>query len=160
MNKERLSQLLELDPTTGVLRWKVSVSKKVKVGQVAGSKNCGGYIRIGIDGRRLLAHRIIFLLTHGFEPPEVDHINGHRADNRPSNLRAATSSENNRNACIRSDNNSGIKGVSWGAQWGKWRARVRANGKQHHLGLFADLNAAAAAVHAFRAEHHGQFARH
>lgn len=48
---------------------------------------------------RLYLHRLIWLLKFRESPPAmIDHINRIPFDNRPSNLRAATSKENNNNS--------------------------------------------------------------
>lgn len=56
-------------------------------------------------------------------------------------------------------NSSGAKGVNWFAKAGKWRARIKVNGKEHHLGLFAEKSDAMAAYAKAAALHFGQFAR-
>jgi len=95
------------------------------------------------------------LLT-GFEV--TDHINGDGLDNRRSNLREATYSQNNRNARMRSHNTSGFKGVSWCKRSGKWRANIFVDGKQLHLGLHARLEDAARSYDAAARTHFGSFA--
>jgi len=52
------------------------------------------------------------------------------------------------NRGIRSDNTSGIKGVSWHKQASKWRAYVQVENKEKHLGYFTTLKEAAAARNA------------
>lgn len=42
-------------------------------------------------------------------------------------------------------NTSGIKGVSYYKKTGKWRAQIRYASKNYHLGLYEDINDAAAA---------------
>jgi hypothetical protein len=89
----------------------------------------------------------------------VDHINGVRSDNRWCNLRLATQRQNSANQGLRTTNKSGIKGVSWEARRGSWRAQIVAGGKALFLGSFKTITEAKAARLAAEAEHHGDFAR-
>ena len=159
---ERLREVFGLDPETGVLRWRVKSSSysRIEVGDLAGSPDSKGYLRVKLDGTRLLAHRVVFAMTHGYWPEYVDHVNGVETDNRPSNLRAANPLENSRNRRKSVANTSGVKGVTWHKRCSKWQATCKVNDRWHHLGLFTDLDAAAASVRAFREQHHGDFARH
>ena len=65
-----------------------------------------------------------------------DHINRNTFDNRKSNLRKASVEENARNHTIRKDNTSGVTGVYWRKDKGKWQAGIGLNGKTKHLGVF------------------------
>lgn len=99
-----------------------------------------GYKVGAINYRNYLAHRIAWLLFYRAWPVNcIDHINGNRADNRIDNLRDVTVSGNARNIRRRSDNKSGINGVCIDNSCGSWRAQIRINGVQIHLGNFADI---------------------
>ncbi len=106
------------------------------------------------DGRRTSQTLHQFLTGYAI----TDHINGDGLDNRRSNLREATVSENGHNRRRDSDGQSGFKGVSWHARSGKWQALIRANGPQRFLGYFATAGEAARAYDAAARELHGSFA--
>lgn len=73
-----------------------------RAGQSAGFVDRSGYIRIGLDGNKYAAHRVIWVLCKGNDPSDtLDHINGVKHDNRLSNLRVATSSQQRRNQLFR-----------------------------------------------------------
>jgi len=63
-------------------------------GRLNGVKLPNGYVAtrvwIGKKCKRVLLHRLVFLLANGYLPKTVDHINRIRDDNRPENLRAAS----------------------------------------------------------------------
>ena len=124
----------------------------------AGSLRGGDY-RVKIDGQQYLVHRVIYALYSGEDPGDlqVDHSDGDHANNRPDNLRAATNSQNNMNKGSRSDNTSGIPGVSWDKVAHKWQARVRTDGISASK-RFKDLTEAAAWITAKRLELFGEFA--
>jgi hypothetical protein len=86
----------------------------------------------------------------------VDHRDGDGLNNRRSNLRPCTDSQNQANAPIRSDNTSGFKGVSFTR--GKWRAFIRFHKKRFFLGCFESPQAAAAAYDQAAQRLFGEFA--
>ncbi len=99
-----------------------------------------GYRIIGFKGTKYRAHRLAWLIIYGeFPENDIDHINGNRDDNRISNLRSVTRSENLKNQKIRSDNSSGVIGVSWGRSNSKWHVRIKSDVKYLYLGSFFDF---------------------
>ena len=133
---------------------------KTDFSRVAGGKIGGGYILVSIRNKQYLAHRVIWKMFYDELPETIDHVNGDRADNRLENLRAATKAENLRNAFLRKNNTSGVKGVSWRKDANKWRGYVSLNGKQHLAGLFTDKNECIEAVKILRIQLHEEFAKH
>lgn len=155
----RLQELFTFDAESGFLLWVKSRGTK-RAGTVAGSINHDGYFRVGVDGALFMAHRIIWKLTRGDEPPEiVDHIDGNPANNRVENLRGAPPAENALNSRTRSDNQSRIKGVCINSRGGKWRAHLYVKGKQVRLGRFNSIDDARNAVVEARRNIHGSFAK-
>ena len=88
----------------------------------------------------------------------VDHINLNSLDNRKSNLRFCTASQNCQNKGRQANNTSGFKGV-WKHRPGKWRAIVKANYRKYDLGLFDSPLAAFEARRNILEKVHGEFAR-
>jgi len=108
--------------------------------------------------RQIRMHREIMGLYFG-DKIEVDHINNNRLDNRRCNLRACSKSENNRNASLRKDNLCKFKGVSFNISSKKYRARIKFNKKNIHLGCFQNIIEAAAAYNAAALKYFGEFAK-
>jgi hypothetical protein len=73
------------------------------------------------------------------------------------NLRLATRSQNNMNRSARSDNKSGVTGVTWHKQSQKWRATIHKNGKQIQIGMFETIEEAAKAYSLAAQDMHGDF---
>jgi hypothetical protein len=154
---EEIHSLFECDPEKGLLFWKNRSRQRWR--GTAGQLHTNGYwtVRVGKKRKRLLNHRIIFALVHGRWPNRIDHINMDRSDNRISNLREATRSQNAMNARKQRDNTSGFKGVS---RWrGKWQAKIQRDGKQRFLGAFSTPQDAALAYKNAAINLHGEFAR-
>lgn len=137
------------DAGTGLLYWRISPSQRVKVGDVAGTINSRGYMHVQFRGEKYLAHRIIWdMLRPG--PPlkhseEIDHIDHDKLNNRISNLRVIPHIENCRNRSVNKNNISGVLGVSFHRQTGKWAVQINVKGRRKHIGLFDSIETAASA---------------
>jgi hypothetical protein len=146
---EKVKDLIAYDPVTGDLIWKnrpadlfqdEATSRRWNTkmaGKKAGGPDGIGYLRVSIFGRRVKSHIIAWAIYNGGWPEgHIDHINQNRADNRISNLREATHSQNLHNSPAPKSNTSGRRGVSWINQRNKWCAQIKVMNRKYHLGLF------------------------
>ena len=173
MSKERgltidfVRRALDYSPETGDFTWKVrpasdfATERAHRIYQVTfegqpafTGKAKNGYRCTRLCGVLLYAHRTAFAIMMGAWPEaQVDHIDGDRENNRWCNLRPATQAINSCNSAMRSDNSSGIVGVSFDGRRGRWVAQGRFGGRQFNLGRFASADEAVAARRAFEREH-------
>lgn len=112
-----------------------------KVRNICWHKDANGYLIGLVNGKNTFLHRYITNCPKNMIP---DHIHGVESihDNRKSNLRIVTPSQNNMNQKMRLDNKSGVRGVYWDKVEQKWRAEISINGKKKHLGRFDDFEEA------------------
>ena len=144
LTQDRLRELFHYDPLTGVLTRRVSVSSNAQAGDITGTVDGKGYLQVMIDRKNYRVHRLAWLYVHGIFPDNsIDHINGDTSDNRIINLRDVLQSENGKNQTMPKTNKSGIMGVRWYRQRGKWHAQICVNRKRIHLGYYEDLELAA-----------------
>jgi hypothetical protein len=138
VSRERLKEVLSYCADTGLFTWRVAVSRKVRVGAIAGGKSGDGqYIHIRLDGRIYRAHRLAWLyMTGEFPATLIDHDDGNGCNNRWTNLRLATSTENGCNRGKTRANTSGFKGVFRCLRTGKWYAQIRYRGRAKRLGTY------------------------
>lgn len=119
------------------------------------------YAQAYIHPRNQLMHCIIFerMIGRPLQKGElVDHIDRDGLNNRRSNLRLATTSQNMQNRPRQKNNSSGYKGVTFHKKRGEWRAKISVNGVTNNLGIFSSPEAAARAYDAAAREHFGEFA--
>ena len=157
LDAKTLRTILSYAPETGLFTW-LKRRNGVK-SMTAGYTGCDGYVSIRINGKLYKAHRLAWFYVQGCWPSaHIDHINGDPSDNRLSNLREATHSENLRNVPIWGSNTSGYKGVSFSKVRNKWRAQIRFCNKRLTLGHFETPEDAYAAYCKAALIHHGSFA--
>jgi len=150
---------LHYDQETGHFTW-IKRNGGVAAGSRAGSTRGEGYEQIILRGNAYQSHRLAWFYIHGEWPQaQVDHRNGVRSDNRWSNLRLATRTQNQWNTGTRSDNSSGFKGVTRPKGRTKWHAYINENGRRKFLGSYLTAEEANQAAIAARQAAHGEFAR-
>lgn len=144
ITQERLKEVLEYCPETGDFTW--IKAKKGMQGNVAGTLESSGYIRIRLDYKGYRAHRLAFLyMTGSFPVDQVDHHDHVKHNNRWLNLKEATNQENQKNHPMDKRNTSGFTGVGWIRANKKWQAKAMVDGKLKNLGFFLDKSDAIAA---------------
>lgn len=131
----RLKSLLTYDPDTGIF---------MRKGKRSGYNHHSGYRYVGIDGEKIIEHRLAWFYVYGVWPvADLDHINRNRSDNRIANLREANRATNCQNQPIRKSNKSGITGVYYHKVSGKWAASISVDKRQIHLGVYDTMQEAA-----------------
>ena len=144
---KQLLENLHYDPETGVFTWIKQKSYSTQIGSIAGTKLKDGYIRIKFNSRPYFAHRLAwFYIYKEFPIKGLDHVNRNREDNRLSNLREASISENNQNR------NS--KGYYWYGARNMWRSKIVVYDKVIYLGFFKTEEEARAAYLKAKREYH------
>ncbi len=160
VSSDRLRKMFTLLPD-GRLLWKKTDRSDV-IGKIAGWRTERGYWKIEIEGRGVFRSRIVYCMTHGSWPKDqIDHINRNRLDDRPSNLRDATSKQNGWNQRPKRK----ISGLPPGVikrgtsnERPRYCSRIRIHGQQISLGSFSSVDAAADAYQSARRRYFGEFA--
>jgi len=161
---EKARRLWAYDPDTGVLTWRVNRGGQKVAGKVAGRKEVtrNGYslMVITCNNKKLMQSIVIWGMQTGAWPEDGEVVSF--KDRDATNLkwenlfcekRSAIHGLNKR--C--SNNTSGVRGVYWHKLSGKWGAKIWADGKTCHLGLFKTLEEATLARHAAAKEYFGDF---
>lgn len=128
----------------------------VKAGDVAGTKTSNGYVRVNVDGKIYLAHRLIFCMHNGYFPKEIDHVNRIKHDNRIENLKEVCRVQNARNKSIYKTNKTGYRNVNCMAS-GKYEVSLKIRGRRTYIGVFEDVELAGLVAQEARAKLHADY---
>lgn len=149
---EVLNRLIIYKEETGLLFWKRRTINDFKDERSLNSWNgryalyeaCRGFTRgyksIVILAKAYMYHRIVWKMHYGFDPLEIDHIDGNKSNNIITNLRSVTGVENCKNCKMKNTNTSGITGVY--KRNNKYTASICVERKQIFLGSFELLHQA------------------
>jgi hypothetical protein len=159
ISQEYLKSILHYNPDTGLWTW-IARRPKIRVGDIAGGLSEDGYLKIRIDRKKYLAHRLAHLYMTGKWPDEeIDHEDLCRANCKWDNIREATRTQNFGNQRKYSNNKSGIKGVCWDKDARKWLAQIQVNSRKIKLGRYRNIEDAAKAYESAARWYFGKFAR-
>ncbi len=158
---DELREAFEVNIETGDLLWRIPHGRwgRIPPGP-AGSAGPKGRLVVDFKGKTRLVHRIIWAIAHGAWPPEgmeIDHVDRDCHNNRLSNLRLATQSEQMCNRGAQKSNTSGVSGVSWDRTRSRWLSRVYKDNKVVWVRRFAAFNDAVLAIKRARLTYHGEF---
>jgi len=160
MNKPEIEAMFEYDRERGHLLWRGGRRGRGSTGRIAGHSDERGRVKIRHGGKQYFLHMLVWVLETGEWPSsEIDHVNGRSEDNRFSNLRLATRSQNLYNRRMPTTNTSGFKGVKFSKRRQKWEANIGVNGRVIYLGLHEDILSARDAYRNAAIKYHGEFAR-
>lgn len=160
LTQEQLKSLLSYNSLTGTFTWlkKSNPKSNIQVGSVAGCVGPDGYTRICINRRQYRGHQLASLYMLG-EIKQLDHVNTNRSDNRWSNLREASQSENVANTSISSRNTTGVKGVTLDKVSGLYIAQLVVNTKRYRR-CFKALDEASVWIREIREALHKDYCNH
>lgn len=109
------------------------------IGKIIGNPSSNGYLEITVGHSKFSAHKLAWYFIYGEVPSEnIDHIDGNKQNNKISNLRLRSPLENMRNRGINKNNSTGYNGVYLSSN-GKYRARIKIEGKLIGLGTFVNF---------------------
>lgn len=167
--QEFLLECFNYDKETGVLTWRTRPIHHFKkewvwlewnrkyAGKLAGTKSKQKehwtVLRVAVNKKILMCHRVIWKLVTGVTPPhKLDHKDHDELNNKWGNLRLAQGSKNSRNQSRRVDNKTGLSGVCYqAAKRLPWLCQLRHEGTYYYLGRHSSLLDAAAVVLSKRA---------
>lgn len=160
---EQLKARLHVDVVAGAVTWIDATKQHVGLnGKVAGSpraNHCGKqYWHVKVNGQPIKRSHIVFLFATGRWPVlQIDHINGNSLDDRISNLREASPTQNAWNHKTRAKASTCPMGVRK-LPSGRFQARIAVEKRKVCIGTFDSEIQAEQAYQQKRKELFGEYA--
>lgn len=152
--QEKLHELF--DDLGDTVRWKVQQSNCIKAGLVVRSL-LNGYLRVQINRKIYLVHRVLYKMRTNCEPKYLDHVDGNPLNNAQDNLREATMRQNSANKRVSKQSLSGVRNVQYHKRTGQWFAMVQSGGVRHYSPLCETIEMATQEAARLRDIHFGEF---
>lgn len=149
------------DPEVGDFIFRFDIGTRGRAGCIAGAKRVDGYIGVALDGKVYLAHQLAWYYHYGEWALRLDHKDHVRSNNRISNLRKATRSQN------------GVNSFGWKQEIRRYKfpkgvyldptksskpfAAIRINGRLKMLGFFDTVEEASLKYQEASKIVHGEF---
>lgn len=124
----------KLNPLLSVNAWNARWANK----EAGNINKTTGYLKVKLHGVNLAVHRVVYLMVNGWINSNllIDHIDGDKLNNKPSNLRLVDQSSNSQNQRrAQSSSILGVMGVSVTSS-GKYQARITVGRKSLYIGSF------------------------
>lgn len=154
-SKEYLWSLFHYDPDTGILTYKKSSRNGKRKAGAQVTAQSKGYLKTYVDGREAYVHCIAWKMMTGDDVPLIDHHDRNRLNNKWSNLRERTHSQNLGNSGLSAHNKSGVRGVHWDKWKNKWASQITIGDRKVHLGRYHTIDEAKAAYNEAALLHFG-----
>ena len=144
---EVVNHFIKYEPETGFMYWKLSASRYMKKGKMLSSRSEENYRIVKFLGTSYKQHRLAWLLYYKVDPGSmlIDHIDGDKSNNKITNLRLVTHSQNRINTKMRKNNKTGVKGVHFCKRSNRYVASVTFKGKTIYRKYFDCLKSASEA---------------
>lgn len=128
-----------------------------KIKDYSWHKNSEGYIiaKDLSDSKKVVQmHRLVMDCPDNMETDHIYHVNH---DNRKSELRITTGSQNSMNKGLKSNNSSGVTGVYYSNREERWKAFIGIDRKEIHLGTFINFDKAVEVRKQAEIEYFGEY---
>ncbi len=143
ITQERLKEVLNYDPETGVFTSKVRLGYRGKnVGDIVGvevTRSHTKYLTVQIDKYKTYLHRLAYLYMTGEIPLVIDHEDGNGLNNKWSNLINGTQQHNNQNVTRVQFNKLEQLPLGVFRKGNRFLAAIKVNYRKVHLGSFVDV---------------------
>lgn len=139
LTQDELKRVIEYNPDTGEFYWRVKASKNIAVGSLAGSVNAQNYWQIRLYGKVWLGHRLAWVYVFGRWPSQIDHIDRDRRNNRISNLREVSGTDNQLNRGIQANNKTGHRGIHYSDRRREYVLQLSLKGTRVHCSYHKDI---------------------